>query len=423
MAATINLANSYDWNTSASEDQPFYLSGRAMNNPPQGVKGLTVMSTVLGASSNYPINLATEHILAADQETTLRDNAGTNYAFSFACVHKGLQDKPAVAAVGNTPAVAAVETLELSIVFLSNNADIYHINVPIRLEQDSTDENLFLNSWLYTNRIKKYPPGFTFNQILNVNTSVESGQKTKVATNTISNITEDRVIVKAPANELKTTPIVNKYTFCRYNDSIKVNRNALPNWVKDMALSTAPSESTLPTSDKASYTYYRPRLFPEILKIMLPLVFERIPRFTKGSISLIYFWIDLKRLLGTLYPKSKDPKKLQNVKCYPIDLATQVNDDGTVDLDTSGLKAASPRKESDVINPAERSDEQTKLVNNVFYWIIIGIVGIVAVCIIIALVITLFSGSVRQQAMAKAVKQLTAEKASLRAGFEPTPIT
>jgi hypothetical protein len=41
----------------------------------------------------------------------------------------------------------------------------------------------------------------------------------------------------------------------------------------------------------------------------------------------------------------------------------------------------------------------------------------------IALVITLFSGSVRQQAMAKAVKQLTAEKASLRAGFEPTPIT
>ncbi len=406
--ATIVLPYSYTFDKQPTgTDVPFILSGKAMTNPPTKVSGLEISSAIFDSSfvSNigdtpYTIKLLTDHILTEDAETTLRDNStpAKKYTLKFACIHKGLTDT----LLRFSQAQTVIESLELSIVFLSSESDIYHINVPILIAQDSIDENRFLNSWLYTNPNTRYPPGFTFNQILNVQAS---NSLTKVATYTFSSIKEDDKI------------IVNNYTICRFKDPVKINQNGVPSWLIAMKSITPTSEYQVPTKDEASIKSYRPRNFNAILKIMLPTIFKKIPLMAfNNTIESIYYILNMKSLLGgMMYSKSKDPKKLQNIKCYPIDLATQVNDDGSVNLDTTGLKALTPVKESDSVLPIN-TDDKTKTMNTVFYWVIFSIIAVIGLCIVLAIVVTVVSGKPRMPFIPPRPSSVAS-----RAAFEPLP--
>ena len=388
-----------------SFDAPFVLQGAAMTNFPQTVKGLTASSStffnIKKNNSDFSIPILSDNILAGDQETTLRSSvsgASLSYDFKFACFHKGLFDNTDV---------------ELSLVFLNGSVNLFHICVPLNLADDSVDENLFINAWIYqgSNKIRELPRGFTFNQILRVATSeTRAKDKTKVAI-----FTDQNIVSSANTG-------VTRYTFCKFNDKVKINKKLLPDWWTQI---TNPEISVTEATNQ-----YRPVRFERILQIMMPNLFNwtavasGTPNITfnaNGSRLVDYYYLDLKTLLGKSFgPPSKG--KLENIKCYPIDLATQVNDDGSVNLDTTGLRALPVAKDVDMDKDKFKglSAQQT---NNAIFWIIVFGLAVICLIAIIAIVVVMFSGATRQKAMKQAVEQLTKETRSLRAGFPPVSTT
>ena len=409
----------FDTAINYSFDSPFTLNGKPMTNPPQVVKNTFTEKSIEYFNKNnggvdYRITFSTEHILAPDQETTLRapiENSIVNFNYQFACIHQGLWNQ---------------DVIELSIVFLNGNANVYHINVPILFAEDGIDENIFLSSWLYegNNKRNELPRGFTFNQILRVNSTTKD--KTRVAVHTYTN-----VIRGGNAGDEKREMGVTNYTLCIFKDPVKVQRKLMTaDWFTKLKI----KKNEIPDATKSSFTPYQPRTFPEILQIMMPNLFNWTPPANGASpnitfttpntltINPIYYYLDLKGLLGSGYRTSSSKGKLENVKCYPIDIATQVNDDGSVNLDTTGLRATSVTKESDVGKSKYTglSAEDSNYYIRIFAIAVIVFLSLLA---IIAIVVVFFAGGARKEAMKKAVQQLTTEKASLRAGFPPTQAT
>jgi hypothetical protein len=88
-----------------------------------------------------------------------------------------------------------------------------------------------------------------------------------------------------------------------------------------------------------------------------------------------------------------DTRKLSNVKCYPIDLASQVDDQGNIVIDENTNKPIDPKEASESsdldINTDFEADVSASGINNIIYWICFGLFfGLLVVFVITFVVYT-----------------------------------
>jgi hypothetical protein len=121
---------------------------------------------------------------------------------------------------------------------------------------------------------------------------------------------------------------------------------------------------------------------------------------------------------------------LQNVKCYPINLNTQIDDNGSVVIDQTTKKPvdlksidSSMYKSLDP-STAYAANEAAQLNNNTLrYYAILLVVGLIVLCIVIALIVYVFSArsvAAAKEAVEVVVSQANAAKIPLPASPRPT---
>ena len=323
---------------------PFTLKGTPLTTRPQPLTGLTEYRRKQGASTDtgnqqayfaldqyYTINLASEHILGPDQNTTLRfDNR--NYTLRFACLHKSLWIPTVNNARPSTPP-------QVSLVFTTSDNQFFHICIPIQYTTSPQDENIFLKYWIYTNPGTTLPSGFTLNESLNFRSD-----DVRFATLQYC-LTYNNTRVTAP------------YTFCIFQTPLKINLDSCPSWLRNDPNFERPDD--IP-SETQSFKTYRRKTFDEIFNYVLrgqvnKFIYTKIDPYlvsneahfdddrTQNAIIASYFKVKSQELSGKLFNQNfsqarEGVRGLQNVKCYPIDLATQIDDEGNIFVDQSTNK-------------------------------------------------------------------------------------
>jgi hypothetical protein len=318
---------------------PFTLNGRPYVTNPTSLQGVSEYRRKTGALTNTQangyfsidqydlINLTLNNVIGADSSTTLRYN-NNSYTQRFIALHKNIWDNNGVS---------------VSIFFATNDMEkFFHICIPVELANNSNDENIFLKSWLYQNPSTNIPSNLTTNELLNFRKS--SGQYAKFYT--------IQYCLQVDTRTTKT------YVLCMFNDSIKVNRTQLPGWIQNDPTMSTPSNVNKKTID-------------QILNLMLKGVFNfvipntdmvdgnlvsqntyfmltdqnNIQGTAENTIRSIYYNVPIKSLAGSLFRQPTKPgiKTLENIKCYPIDLASQINSDGSINIDEQTNKPLSPK--------------------------------------------------------------------------------
>jgi hypothetical protein len=95
-------------------------------------------------------------------------------------------------------------------------------------------------------------------------------------------------------------------------------------------------------------------------------------------------------LLAYKTPSGPVPERhLQNVKCYPIDLASQVDENGNIFIDESTKKPIDVSSlKGPIGTPDKNINVQTSNTPNIIiYWVIFGLVLLLSLAVMIALVV------------------------------------
>ena len=391
----------------AQEISPFTMNGAPLTVPPQPIKGITEykrlekatkdtsnMTTYFVQDNYYLINIATENILGADTNTSLRFK-NENYTLNFAAIHS---------------AIWATSGIQVSLVFVNANGHFYHICIPITFDGTAQTANPFLNAWL--TQSKTLPTGFTMNQILNFGTP-----KTPVKFATL-----EYCLLYNYGKILKP------YTFCIFQTPLKVVQSTLPSWLaNDLDLR---NPQTLP-SPQASFQTYRRKSFDEIFNLFMrgvipvyiyktadPYLIGTEQHFdskkTQNSTNPAYFQVTSKLLSGANYSlynteSGNVARGLKNIKCYPIDLVTQIDSDGNIFIDEKTNKPVNVKDVvvDDIFNPVDSSgsgmifdisENNIKLANfyktqtNIRFIIAFSIIFLLIASIVIVLVVYIFRG-------------------------------
>jgi hypothetical protein len=97
-----------------------------------------------------------------------------------------------------------------------------------------------------------------------------------------------------------------------------------------------------------------------------------------------------------------DQLDLQNVKCYPINLNTQIDDNGNVVIDQKTNKpvdlasvGSNMYRSLDPSLALDSSNAAAANNNNVRFYIVLGVIALIVVCIVIVIIIWIFTGSSR----------------------------
>jgi hypothetical protein len=103
---------------------------------------------------------------------------------------------------------------------------------------------------------------------------------------------------------------------------------------------------------------------------------------------------------GFSNPTSGNQLDLQNVKCYPINLNTQIDDNGNVVIDQTTNKPvdlasinSSMYKSLDPSLALNAQNAQQANNNNIRFYIILGVIGLIVLCIAIVIIIWIFTGA------------------------------
>jgi hypothetical protein len=360
---------------------PFTFNGRPYVTNPTSLQGVSEFRRKAGALQNPEangyfsgdqydlVNLRVDNIIGADPSTTLRYN-NDSYSQRFIALHKNIWDNNGVS---------------VSIFFTTSDmSKFYHICIPVDLSNSSDGENLFLKSWLYQNPSTNVPSNLTTNELFNFRKT--SGQYTKFYTM--------EYCLRTNTNTTK------QYNLCMFNDSIKVNKTQLHGWIQNDPTMSIQSNVNKKTID-------------QILNLMLKGVFQfvipntnkvdgtllsqntyfmltnqnNLQGTTENTIQSIYFNVPIKSLAGKLFRQATKPgvKTLENIKCYPIDLASQINSDGSINIDEQTNKPISP---NDAVTETSARiydpDIELKAKQQKDTWIFI-IVAIVTFCILLVI--------------------------------------
>jgi hypothetical protein len=323
----------------AQAHPPFTLKGAPLTNRPQPLQNISEQRRLPSANQDiknptayfaddnyYILDNLTEHILVPDPNTTLRFEE-TNYSLMFICLHKGLW---------------AENTLQTSAFFMSSDGKMFHMCFPITYQDSGEAENLFLKFWLYpTAANEALPPGFTMNELLSF-----TGTESDVRFATLQHC------LKYNAGR-----VVKPYTFCIFQTPLRLNKKACPQWLQaDPFFTDLRQPPTMSGGFRASRSAhkYRRKTFSEILNLMLKGTFNQyVTQYmdahivsteehfdsdrTQITVTPTYYKVTSQKLTGrsvqSFTSMSDRIRGLKNIKCYPIDLASQVDDEGNIFID------------------------------------------------------------------------------------------
>jgi len=320
-----------------------------------------------------------------DPNTTLRYE-GNRYSLQFTTIHKAIWKGMGI---------------QLSIVFTASDKSIFHICIP--LENTSLNQNNFLRTWLDKTPFTP-PPGMTYNEILNV-----SSKKVNYA------MLQYCITYNNAVNPTKVP-----YTLCIF--STPINYDFKNNsWINTIA-----NTYGYPTNNTVKY---RPNTFDEIFNLVFR---DTVHEYVNGkrdinllstephldvsgnqtSVIPVFYNVNLHLLTG--YKTSKvGTRGLSNVKCYPIDLANQVDSNGNIFIDESTNKPVDVKSlESDESSAAGGISvqlQQAKTANNIRFIVIIVIFSLIGLAVLLSLVVYLFQGTTSTAAAAPAEAQAVAE--------------
>lgn len=376
---------------------PFVLNGAPMTNRPSSLPNSGEYRRTANALVNpktpkyynienyYTVNLNTENIISPESfgNTTMRYD-GETYTLNYMAIHA-----PIWSTLSSEP--------QLSLVLTTAEFKILHLCIPINLKNSDDEVNPFLRYWFYEE--SPLPSGFTASEILNFSQPTVTFATLQYCLK--YNNSED----------------VTPYVFCVFKDGLNINATKAPAWM-----------SSLSTPDKfpaeGSTKSYMRKTSDAIFNLMMHGQFRYFMRDVKDPrlISLEQHFSDdrtqtainpvnytVKREL--LFKKAKEgfmnrgtvegfsgQMNLQNVKCYPININTQIDDNGSVVIDQDTHKpvdlAAIDSSMYKSLDPsaAYAANQAAQLNNNnLRYYAILLVVGLIVLCIVIALIVYVFS--------------------------------
>ena len=357
---------------------PFTLNGAPFTNEPSSIvdKNETVSYIIPGtpgkvATTNSPAvaatpdtigyrveELNTKNIIGSDTRTTLKYENKT-YTQKFITIHQGIW--------GDSRA-------HVSILLLSPDRDFFHICIPLNLRDGPQDENLFLKHWLNGGTP---PSGFTLNQILNFRGP---------------DINKVQFAIIQYCLNYNTGVNTNPYTLCLFRTELIVNKSNIP-WLSQTPLFKNISKKS----------------FDNVFNYMLNDMFKNndsrlisIEEHFKSSSETVtvptpsHFIAKSTDLTGKLGSSIVGTKKLNNIKCYPIDLFNQIDDDGNIFIDEDSKKPIDIMSvndpNSDVVKNVKVELQRQQSLNNVSFIIVFSILfGVICISIIV-LTVWFFNG-------------------------------
>jgi hypothetical protein len=375
---------------------PFVFNGAPMSNKPQSLTNITEIKRKQSATKDitldsyfsednyYSYNLNTENIISSDQSTTLTIDS-VKYTLKFICLHACLWSR-------NSP------NPQLSIFMTAENGNMFHICIPVAYSANSP--NTFLKSWLTESPV---PPGFTLNQIFSF-----PEKKIKFA---------HLHYCLRYNNKKSLTP----YQLIYFNTAINLDPATAPEWLlSDKSLTNS---QVIPGQDSGNT--YRRKTFSQVLNLfyrgtMNKIAFGTIndpyeicpdeyfnsksgdnPIDTQADPKPIYFNIEATELLGRnklegfssrSVNATLERNKLKNIKCYPIDLVHDIDDQGNISVDPVTKKAIPIQNQDSLLKSTFGPDSSKNLDNKknqswitflIAFGIIMGILLLAGVLIIV----------------------------------------
>ena len=370
---------------------PFVLNGAPMSNRPTSLPNSGEYRRKAEALKNpktpkyynsdnyYTVNLNTKNIIGPESfgNTTMRYE-GDNFTLNYMAIHA-----PIWSSLSPSP--------HLSLVLTTSEFKILHLCIPINLTNSDDSVNPFLRYWLYDE--SPLPSGFTVNEILNFSQPTVSFATLQYCLK--YNNSED------------TTP----YLFCLFNDGLIINASKAPAWMTKLS-----TPDTLPA--ESSTDSYMRKTSDNIFNLMMHGQFRYFMRDVKDPrlVSVEQHFSDdrtqdvIKPVIYTVKRELLFKKKtkegfsnpgqidLQNVKCYPINLNTQIDDNGNVVIDQTtnkpinlssidSVKSLDPSLALNAQNAAQVNQ------NNVRFYVVLGIIALVVICFTIVILIYIFTGA------------------------------
>jgi hypothetical protein len=336
-----NINKPSNWTDSPTTKQSkpvFVLNGAPISNKPQSLQNLgervlkenSVKKPLASraATDYWFANLASENIIGSDTKTSLRYENQT-YTQKFIAIHTGIW--------GDTG-------LFVSLFLMADNNDMFHIYIPVALTTTAQDENIFLKSWLNTSNRDPLPSGFTINELLTFR-------------GIPSNMVDFAIVNDCLSYFSNNNKVVSHYTLCKFKTRLNLNngpnQNLIGAWITPARMSVA--ENPVETTPS---TPYRRKTFNQIFNFMLNgIIVNRLDTNmvdntskylnesstpTSASVPVFYSvnFVDM-RMTGKIEDfsvRGTGIKGLKNVKCYPIDLVQQVDDEGNIFIDQSTNK-------------------------------------------------------------------------------------
>ena len=340
---------------------PFVLNGAPMSNRPtslvsSGEYKRKPSAKKLSVSEYYndenydTVALNTENIIDPETlgNTTLRYE-GHSYNLNYIAIHKPIWS------VGKY-------TLQLSMVFTSPEFAILHICIPIEMANSDIGANSFLAHWLYDENM---PPGLTVNQLLNFSTATVSftGLQYCLRYNNKAN--------------------VSPYTFFNFDTPLYINSARCPSWINLKSVTRKTSDEIFNLMMHGQVTYYeRDITDPRLISKESHFSDERTQNSVKPLLYSVKREVMYKKKVIT---EGFSQKTLENVKCYPINLNTQIDDQGHVVIDQNTNKpvdlaniSSSTRETISpqlALNAANASQETNNSIRSWTVFIIIAVIG------------------------------------------------
>lgn len=325
-----------DASTVPQTSPPFTLSGSPLPAQIKGVVGLVEKVRKAGATKDTSVwntyfkqdnydnkTLSTENIIDNYTNSTLRFKEET-YTLLFIAVHNKIWATPGAS--------------QLTLLFrAAESKNFFHICIPIVQTDDNTNESPFLRSWFVGSPIN--PSGLTVNDILNFR-----GYEKAVDFSLMEFCLQYNRGGKA--DYMKH---INVYNFCLFDTPLNISKDS---YARCKWLSISDKE----TFDSIFNLYLRSEIYLFVSDdIRDPYLISKEEHFgsddrvTQNATIPAFFTVETKALSGGMYtPDQLKPtvRGLQNVKCYPIDLATQIDDNGNIYIDRTTNK---PTDTNDVL--------------------------------------------------------------------------
>ena len=398
---------------------PFTLHGNPFTNRPQSLTNSSIYVRKEKASTLKEVNtnlksyfaadnydllpVGTEHIIGPDPQTTLRYENVT-FMLRFVAVHQNVWPSPSP----STKQTEGEAQLQVSLFFTSPDSVMFHICIPIELTTTAKDENAFLKYWLYENPTGNIPNGLTFNELFNFKGSAPSVSSASSASSASSSgkgpIVQANFATLNYCLQYNGEKNLHPYIFCLFQNSLRMNTKALPEWITDFTGSGKKLDANRPlTFDSILNFVFRGTINKHIYGSIDPYECSTEQHFdgkrTQGAIHPTYYSVPVKKMIGTVLKEGFESTMLSNVKCYPIDLATQIDDNGNVMIDTTTNKPIDiqsvDKNQLKQIDPLLAQDmllKQKQANDTIVYVVIYTVMSLVLLAIVIVAVVYFFPG-------------------------------